>query len=121
MAISKYKIMKVFDYTEIPAQKAAEEGAKNLTVRWLITKDIGAENFAMRYFEMDVNGNSPHHQHDWEHEVFILEGEGTVKGELGEVPFKPGTVIFVPPNERHQFLNTGTQPVKFLCLIPYKR
>ncbi|MGD2247215.1 MAG: cupin domain-containing protein [Candidatus Methanofastidiosia archaeon] len=111
--------MNVFDYTDIPAEKA-EQGAKNITVRWLITKDTGAENFAMRYFVMDVNGYSPHHQHDWEHEVFILEGEGIVKSEKGDHPFKPGTVIFIPPNERHQFRNTGDTPVKFLCLIPYK-
>lgn len=112
--------MNVFDYREVPAQKA-EEGAKNLTVRWLITKDMGASNFAMRYFVMDVGGNSPYHSHDWEHEVFILEGEGVVKGAEGEHPFAPGTVIFIPPNEHHQFRNTGGGKVTFLCLIPYKR
>ena len=111
--------MNVFKYTEIPAQKA-EEGAHNITVRWLIAKDMGAETFAMRLFEMDVGGYSPHHHHDWEHEVFILEGEGVVKSQEGDIPFSPGTVIFVPPNERHQFRNTGKTPVKFLCLIPYK-
>lgn len=110
--------MKVFDYTDIPAEKA-EQGAKNITVRWLITRDTGAENFAMRYFKIEPNGYSPHHQHDWEHEVFILEGEGIVKSENGDHSFGPGTVIFVPPKERHQFKNTGDTPVKFLCLIPY--
>ena len=111
--------MNVFDYTKVPAQKA-EEGAKHLTVRWLITKEMGAENFAMRLFDMGVGGNSPYHQHDWEHEVFILEGEGVVKSEKGDIPFNPGTVIFIPPNEFHQFRNTGNTPVKFLCSIPYK-
>jgi quercetin dioxygenase-like cupin family protein len=111
--------MKVFDYTEVPAQKAEEEGAENITVRWLITKDSGAKNFAMRLFTMDVNGHSPLHAHDWEHEVFILEGEGVIKSEKGDIPFSPHSVIFVPPNESHQFVNTGTKPVKFLCLIPY--
>lgn len=112
--------MKVFDYTEIPAQKA-EEGAENITVRWLISKDIGAENFAMRLFEMGVGGYSPFHQHDWEHEVFILEGEGVLRTEQGDIPFRKGSVVFVLPNERHQFRNTGQSPVKFLCSIPYKR
>ncbi len=111
--------MKAFQYAEIPAQKA-EEGAKDITVRWLLTKDTGAENFAMRLFEIGVGGYSPYHTHDWEHEVFILEGEGVVKSEKGDIPFRPGTVVFVPPNEHHQFRNTGRNPVKFLCLIPYK-
>lgn len=111
--------MKVFAYTEVPAEKA-EEGAKNITVRWLITKDTGAETFAMRLFTMDSGGYSPYHTHDWEHEVFILEGEGVIKSEEGDIPFKPGTVVFIPPDEKHQFRNTGEKPVKFLCLIPYK-
>ncbi len=111
--------MKVFNYTDIPAQKA-EEGAKDITVRWLITKDMGAENFAMRLFEMGAGGYSPYHRHDWEHEVFILEGEGIVKSEEKDIPFTPWAVIFIPPGEYHQFRNTGKKPVKFLCLIPYK-
>ncbi len=120
MEPSSHESMKVFHYSEIPAQKA-EEGAKNLTVRWLITKEMGAENFAMRYFELGVGGSSPYHQHDWEHEVFILEGEGIVKTEHKDYHFEAGTVVFVPPNQYHQFRNTGTTTVKFLCSIPYKR
>ena len=111
-------ILKVFPYTDVEA-KAADEGAVKLKVRWLITKDIGAPNFAMRLFEMQPGGNSPLHTHDWEHEVFILEGEGTVVGKEGEKKFKPGDAIFIRPNEKHQFKNTGKKLVKFLCLVPY--
>ncbi len=119
MIVFAPRSMKIFKYTEVPAQKA-EEGAEKITVRWLITKDIGAPTFAMRLFEMDVGGYSPYHAHDWEHEVFILEGEGAVKSESGDIPFGPGSVVFIPPDEQHQFCNTGDKPVKFLCLIPYK-
>ena len=111
--------MKIFDYRDVPAQKA-EEGAKDITVRWLITKDMGAETFAMRRFKMDVGGYSAYHVHDWEHEVYILKGKGVVKSEKGDIPFSPDTVVFIPPNEKHQFINTGDEPVVFLCLIPYK-
>jgi quercetin dioxygenase-like cupin family protein len=111
-------ILKVFPYTDVEA-KAADEGAVKLKVRWLITKDIGAPNFAMRLFEMQPGGNSPLHTHDWEHEVFILEGEGTVVGKEGEKKFKPGDAVFIRPNEKHQFKNTGKKLVKFLCLVPY--
>ena len=111
-------ILKVFSYTDVDAE-AADEGAVKLKVRWLITKDIGAPNFAMRLFEMQPGGNSPLHTHDWEHEVFILEGEGTVVGKEGEKKFKPGDAVFIRPNEKHQFKNTGKKLVKFLCLVPY--
>ena len=111
--------MKIFPYTDVEA-KDAEGGSSKLKVRWLITKETGAENFAMRLFEMEAGGNSPFHSHPWEHEVYILEGEGLVVSEEKEVKFKAGDVIFLPPNEKHQLRNNGEKSVKFLCLIPYK-
>jgi len=110
--------MKVFHYEDVEA-KDAEKGTSKLRVRWLITKEMGAENFAMRLFEMEPGGYSPLHSHSWEHEVFILKGEGTVFGAGEERKFKANNVIFIPPNEKHQFKNTGETTLKFLCLIPY--
>jgi len=109
--------MKIFHYHDVKA-KDADEGASKLKVRWLTTKEIGAENFAMRLFEMEHGGHSPFHSHPWEHEVFILEGEGLVVGEGREREFKAGNAIFIPPNEKHQFKNNGEKIVKFLCLVP---
>jgi quercetin dioxygenase-like cupin family protein len=111
--------MRIFQYTEVEA-KDAEGGSSGMKVRWLITKEIGAENFAMRLFELETGGYSPFHSHPWEHEVFILEGEGLAVGQEKEIKFKAGDVIFLPPNEKHQLKNNGKKPVKFLCLIPYK-
>ena len=112
--------MKIFPYTAVEA-KDAEGGSTKLKVRWLITKETGAENFAMRLFEMQAGGNSPLHIHNWEHEVFILEGEGLVVGGQEEKKFKAGDVIFIPANEKHQLKNTSNKPAKFLCFIPYKK
>jgi quercetin dioxygenase-like cupin family protein len=110
--------IRIFHYQDVEARDA-EEDSSRLRVRWLITKEIGAENFAMRLFEMDAGGNSPFHSHSWEHEVFILEGEGLAVGEGGERKFRAGDVLFIPPNEKHQLKNNGEKTVKFLCLIPY--
>jgi quercetin dioxygenase-like cupin family protein len=112
--------MKVFPYQNVEA-KDADEGASKLKVRWLITKEMGAPNFAMRLFEMEPKGNSPFHSHPWEHEVFILEGEGIVISEEGDKKFKTSDVVFVLPNEKHQFKNTGTKTLRFLCLVPIQK
>jgi len=111
--------MRVFDHGEVEATKA-EEGAFGLKVRWLVTRDTGAERFAMRLFEMAQDGFSPFHSHPWEHEVYILQGSGVVVGSDGERAFKTGTVVFIAPDEKHQFKNTGSETVKFLCMIPYR-
>jgi quercetin dioxygenase-like cupin family protein len=110
--------MKLVHHTDVEA-KDADEGASRLKVRWLITKETGAPNFAMRLFEMETGGHSPLHEHPWEHEVFILEGEGLVVGGSEEAGFKAGDAVFVSPNERHQFRNTGKKKLKFLCLVPH--
>ena len=112
--------MKIFHYDDVKS-KDAEGGSSKVSVRWLITKEIGAENFAMRLFEVEPEGYTPFHTHAWEHEVFILEGEGVVVAEEEVKLFRAGDVIFLPPNEKHQFRNNGKKTVKILCLIPYKK
>jgi len=112
--------LKLLNYQDIIA-KPAEEGASKLQVRWLITKEMGANNFAMRLFEMEPGGNSPLHQHLYEHEVYILQGEGVATDGEQERKFKPGDAIFIPANERHQLKSTSRKTVKFLCLIPYTK
>lgn len=82
-------------------------------------KKTGAKNFAMRMFEMSPKGHTPRHKHDWEHEVFILEGKGLVYGGGVERRFNQGHFIFIPPGEEHQLVNAGKNTVKFLCMIPY--
>jgi len=112
--------VKIFHYDTVKA-KDAGDGASKVTVRWLITKELGAENFAMRLFEMEPDGYSPLHTHSWEHEVFILDGEGSVFDGEKASAFKAGDVVFVPSDERHQFRNNGKKTLKFLCLIPYAK
>ena len=113
-------MMNIFPYTNIEA-KDAEGGSTKLKVWWLITKETGAENFAMRLFEMESGGHSPLHSHNWEHEIFILEVTGLVVGGQEEKEFKARDAIFIPPNEKHQLKNNSKKTCKILCLIPYKK
>ena len=69
--------MQVKHYTEVPAE-TVEQGAEGVRIRWIISQADGAPNFAMRHFEIAPGGHTPHHAHDWEHEVFILTGRGNV-------------------------------------------
>ena len=108
-------------HTEVELEEPKEQGIKDVKVRWLISKKDGAENFAMRLFEIKPDGHTPLHQHDWEHEIFVLEGSGVAKSKTKEDPFKQGDLFFVPSMEWHQFVNNSNKMLKILCLIPYKK
>ena len=110
--------MKICNFKEIALQEVKDEGAKGVSIRWAISKDDGAENFFMRFFDVQPGGHTPYHQHDWEHEVFILEGEAEVVTEKGPRKAPSGAVVFVKPNELHQFRNVGSSLMRFICLIP---
>lgn len=110
--------MKVCHYEQVERKPVDMPGASGCHVRWLVSQDDGATNFAMRQFEVAVDGHTPRHSHPYEHEVFVLEGEGEVLEGTTSHPLRPGHVVFVPPDQVHQFRNTGRVPLKFLCLIP---
>jgi quercetin dioxygenase-like cupin family protein len=113
--------MKIVDYKEVKAEVVDFEDVKDVKVRWLISDKDKAPNFAMRLFEVGPGGYSPLHTHNWEHEVFILEGKGVATDGEKETRIKSGTVVYVAPEEKHQFKNTGFETLKFLCLIPFMK
>jgi quercetin dioxygenase-like cupin family protein len=112
--------MKRFQYSSVRAEDVPPP-AEGVKVRWLITEETGAPNFAMREFTVEPGGSTPRHTHPWEHEVFVLAGNGTVSGEDGDEPVRSGDVVFVPQDEEHQFRNDGDEELRFLCLIPHQK
>jgi quercetin dioxygenase-like cupin family protein len=113
--------MKVRPIAEHVQTEVTMPGASGARMRMLVGPQDGAQNFHMRHFELAPGGFTPHHRHDYEHEILILRGQGVARGEQGDRPLKPGDVVWVPPNELHQFCNTGPEPLEFVCLIPAPR
>jgi quercetin dioxygenase-like cupin family protein len=110
--------MKVEKASNIAKMPVEVDGAKDAEMRLLISKADGAENFAMRMFELQPGGHTPLHTHAHEHEVFVLEGNGVFVCEDQQHEFGPEYVIFAPPNREHRFKNTGDSVLRMLCLIP---
>jgi len=86
--------------------------------REVICADKGAPNFCMRVIEVEPGSATPLHSHPWEHEVFVLSGQGVVKSEGEETQIAEDSVVFVPPNEQHCFINVGKKTLRFICVIP---
>ena len=112
------KVKAIADHEQRPMEM---QGAVGIRMRMLVGPDDGASNFHMRHFTVEPGGHSPHHKHDYEHQALILEGHGLLKTDDGDKPLEPNDAVFVPPNQMHQFQNTGPGPLEFICLIPAPR
>jgi len=110
--------MIVRKYTDIEAEDVKMQEARGVKKRILISKADGAPNFIMRQFSIEPGGCTPYHTHSWEHELYVLSGTGQVR--LGETShdISAGTVVLVLPDEEHNFVNNGSEPLEFLCTIP---
>jgi len=111
--------MKIVQCEQVPAAPVQMEGAVGCMIRCLVGEPDGAPSFSMRQFEVAPGGHTPQHTHGYEHEVFVLEGSGVAVEGDRQHPLRAGSVIYVSPNEPHQFRNTGSSVLKFLCLIPH--
>lgn len=109
--------MKAVHYSDVPAEDPGGE-TRGVTIKWVISGQDGAPNFYMRVFEIEPGGYSPLHSHAWEHEIFILSGEGEIVQEDGRIKVVPGTAIFILPEETHQIRNPGREVLRLICLVP---
>ena len=97
-----------------PAQHVHDEGANGATIRWVISEADGSDTYALRVIELEPHGNTPHHSHWFEHQNYVVEGEGEVTIGDTVYPVKAGDVIFVPggvPHFRHAAAGQSTPPL----------
>ena len=97
------------------------DGVKDVSMRVLLGREHGMPHFSMRHFVVEPDGHTPHHSHDYEHQVIVLAGRGEAE-QAGEIQsIEPGDVLFVEAGADHQFRNTGEAPMQFVCLVPRQR
>lgn len=113
--------MLIRNVNEVTREPVNMEGASGARMALMIGQEHGATNFSLRSFEVAPGGHTPQHQHDYEHEVFVVSGQGTVLLEGERRPIHAGDVIYIPANEEHQFRVVGDDPLSFLCLVPGTR
>ena len=111
--------MKITQLDKVEKQQLEMDGVKGATKQLPVGTPDGVPNFSMRVFTLEPGGHTPYHAHPWEHENYILNGAGVLLNEAGEeTPVKAGDFAFVEPNEKHQFKNTGSDTLQFICVVP---
>ena len=106
--------MKIQNYKEVKGT----EVVPGVVMRIVAGPAEGAPTFVMRIFEIEPGCGTPHHAHDWEHEMFVVEGHGVFKSGNTERPLGEGDVITVLSNEQHSILNAGKDMLRVICVVP---
>ena len=110
-----------FEWQGVPleAYKETTDTWKGITRRELAGKRGESPRFHVRYFEIAPGGHSTLEKHEHEHVVIPLRGRG--EAQFGCYIYKVGfgDVIYVAPEDPHQFRNPedATEPFGFLCLV----
>lgn len=102
----------VKNYDEI--EKIPMEGGA--AIRWLITHRDGAPNFSMRLINVPAGQNTPFHSHNYEHEIYVIEGE--MEATIGNEKFHASedNFVYIPPNEHHGM--RAIRDLKIICVVP---
>ena len=89
----------------------------------LIDAAVGAKNVQVIWMEAPAGWKSDQHTREVEEVLYILSGKCSISTEKERLEASAGTIIFVPPGERHQHENIGTQTFSQLVIFapPQKR
>ncbi len=116
-----------FSWEGVPVQayKPAVESAlawEGVTRQTLVGSSSEPTAFHLRYFEIAPGGFSSLERHRHAHAVIAVRGRGRVR--VGDETFdaRPFDLIYVPPEEAHQFINADPhEPFGFLCPVDAQR
>ena len=109
-----------FDWEDVRREPYTGDGAVGGTKLSIIGPQEGAHNFTFRYYEVEPGGRTSFDRHTHDHGVLIVKGKARVLigGEKKEVGF--GDVIYIGPNEPHQFESIGDEALGCFCVASPK-
>lgn len=101
-------------------EKLERKGADGVDVRYLVDERQGSNRFALRLYSVKKGGHTPLDRRVYEHQVYVLSGEGLLKQAKDGTPvlqtLYPGDTLFIPSYATHQFTNEREKPFVFLCV-----
>lgn len=111
--------MKVRNFNKIEKRSAfLKEKAAGVSMRVAIAEEDGAKNIVMRVLEIDPEGFTPLHAHEYEHHLFVVRGKGLVTDGAKECRLEKDDVVFIPVDQMHQIRNTGDSELILVSVLP---
>jgi quercetin dioxygenase-like cupin family protein len=91
---------------------------KGILKHVLVGPKDGAPTFIIRYFQVPAGEQTFFHTHDHEHGMLILHGQAQIQIKEEMTDLAPMDAIFVAGGDLHRVINTGDEPLGFICVIP---
>jgi quercetin dioxygenase-like cupin family protein len=110
--------MIVANEKELVATVVDHPDANKARMKVPIGVEQGWSDHVLRIVELEAEGHSPRHAHDWPHINYVIEGEGVIHMSGEDHPVTAGGYAYIPARVEHQFRNTGEVPFRFICIVP---
>lgn len=108
-------VSQVSQIDKIPVQAP---GMKGIVKQMLLGPQQGWQGWVMRLFTVQPEGHTSYHAHDWPHINYVISGQGTLSLDGREYSLQEESIAYVPEGRQHQFINTGPEDLRFLCIVP---
>ena len=92
-----------------------ERGAGQVSYLLLAEGQFDSEHLSITWVEGKPGSEQPLHSHPVSEQVYVIvrgRGRMTVGDEVRELG--PGTLVFIPPGNRHAVRNIGDEPLVFV-------
>ena len=108
-----------WERVELEPYKATTDTWKGIHRTELVGKRGESPRFHVRYFEIEPGGHSTLEKHQHEHVVIVQRGRGEAQFDCYVYNVGFGDVIYVSPEDPHQFRcpEDATEPFGFLCIV----
>jgi len=110
--------MPVKKYEEIKMSPVKMEGVLDTVKANVIGPEEGWDTHTLRVFRIAPGGNTPFHQHDYEHVNYVIRGRGRLRIADDVQVIREKDFALVPPNVKHQFMNPYDEDFEFICIVP---
>jgi mannose-6-phosphate isomerase-like protein (cupin superfamily) len=100
----------IFHEDDLPRMVGVSGGRERI---FFVNKELAdTDNMLAGVMHYAVGGKSPYHFHEnCEHFYFIMEGHGEVDTPDGSTKVAPGTMVFIPAEDKHRLKASEGEPL----------
>jgi len=113
--------MKIINIKDCPKKLMKAKGTFGVDMCIALGRDDGVPHYSMRAFTMIPGSRTQHHDHPFEHMIFVASGEGILYIEDDPYHLKAGDCVYINKGWEHHYENIAEadgDDFVFVCFVP---